>query len=352
MYPYRVFISYSHEDVDAMSRVRARLLEIGARPILDVDIGAGARFNEEIRRQISYSHVFVSLLTSNSSARPWVHQEIGYALGLGIAVLPLAVNELPRGMAEEIQAVCVRPDLSDLPERLSANALDDAVARCQKAATATFECAERRYQRTQALVGYAQSLLRAGPARVRQRTAWTSFSIPARQVTHRDWDDRDGLAPQGHETREQLRQERLHLEQHARAAGCDLIFDPHVGVEVRSTGDAPPRPDPGAARARLRILREFLDGMPDDKVRAVVQRGRIHGSLIAIGDWVVAEAAVPHYKHGYLHTVFTRHAPTVLSRIQEFDRDLEEGLRDEAIAPLDSRRAAIAEIDRAMGRFS
>jgi len=68
MHPYRVFISYSHQDRDKAELVRAHLARLGACPMADVDLLASTRFSEEIRRRISHAHVFVSILTGHSKA--------------------------------------------------------------------------------------------------------------------------------------------------------------------------------------------------------------------------------------------------------------------------------------------
>ena len=180
MYPYRVFISYSHVDRKFAEKVRKRLEDIDAKPMSDADIRGGARFTEEIRREISYAHVFISLLTRNSKERPWVHQELGYAMGLGVPILPLATDELPDGMAHEIQAVKVDSELLDLSEKLTAEVLDGAVLASQRAAPGRFECAQMLRQRTQILVDQAESLLhnnRHGAGKIRQRMAFSSFSL-------------------------------------------------------------------------------------------------------------------------------------------------------------------------------
>lgn len=351
MYPYRVFISYSRDERELAQRVRAHLEEIGAKPMSDADILKGASFTGEIRFKISCAHVFIPILTSNSKSRPWVHQEIGYAMGLGVPILPLALDELPQGMAEQIQAVRVNPDLGDLPERLKRNTLENVVSRARKAASAMHECASLLYDRTRMIVDYAQSVLEqtdGAGGRVRQRMAFSSFSIPNRMTKHLLWDQRDGSERRGQEVREGLLLERRMMEEHAHRQGVSLILDPYVSAETRrmSDGGVQLKYDRKATVARLRILVNFLESMPDDKVIVVFQRGMIEGSIIMVGDWFAAEAVVPHYKTGYKQTTFTRHAPTILSRLDEFDRDLQQTLRDSNLTPMESRRAAIETIQQ------
>ena len=354
MYPYRVFISYSRDDADVAGRVKARLEEIGARPMSDVDLPEGFEFADEIRKRISYAHVFVTVLTARSKDRPWVHQELGFAMGLGVPILPLALDELPKGMAEQIEAVRVNPDLDNLAERLRPETLERLVRRSQKAGSATFERADRLRQRTERIVDYAEVLLEdVGPLEIRQRSAFSSFSIPKHGPRHNDWDARDGLRPDPPEVRELLRQEREVMERHARERGCHLIMDPFVPIpqRVAKSDSVRLKHDPKATAVRLRNLCEFLESMPDDKLQVVFHRGEIEGSTVIVGDWLLVEAIVPHHTGGYRQSTFTRHAPTVLARMDAFDREFKDALADANLAGRSSRSAALEAIRQLLGEL-
>jgi hypothetical protein len=127
------------------------------------------------------------------------------------------------------------------------------------------------------------------------------------------------------------------LERHARESGCDLIINP----AIHFTG-----PGREAKCARLRTLREFLADISDDKCRVVVSQSKDRGNLLLVGDWFLAESISPRKGQGYLQTVFTRHAPTVLERMQQFDAEFEELLKYFAPDGLPSRQRAIEAIDR------
>lgn len=81
---FRIFLSYAHADIDRIERIDLVLRDMGLIPIWDKDIPVGRVFDDVIRSQIARAHVFMPLLTLNSVGRPWVHQEIGYALGIGV----------------------------------------------------------------------------------------------------------------------------------------------------------------------------------------------------------------------------------------------------------------------------
>lgn len=106
-HPYRVFISYSHKDQDLARRLKEHLLSEGLFPITDHEIRVGEAFSEEIREMIECAHVFMPLVTVNANKRLWVQQEIGYAAALHVPVCPVAVGNLPSGMAEHIQGMHV-----------------------------------------------------------------------------------------------------------------------------------------------------------------------------------------------------------------------------------------------------
>src|SRR5262245_24283082 len=85
----RVFVSYSHED-SALAEAVVRWLESnGLTPPWDEHLIVGRGFDAQIKTFISYAHVFLPLITPSSTARGWVHQEIGYAMALRVPVLPV-----------------------------------------------------------------------------------------------------------------------------------------------------------------------------------------------------------------------------------------------------------------------
>jgi hypothetical protein len=99
-YPYRVFISYSRRDEKHRSVLQKALRRLKLRPVFDAkDVRAGTAYAEEINAMIATAHVFMPILTKVSMASAWLHQEIGFALGMDVPVVPLVVgNVLPGGM--------------------------------------------------------------------------------------------------------------------------------------------------------------------------------------------------------------------------------------------------------------
>jgi hypothetical protein len=332
LYPFRVFISYSHKDRDKAQQVVGILRRHGLEPLWDRDIQPGTPFTDAIKDQIASAHLFMPLVTKNSLQRPWVHEEIGYAIGIHIPVLPLALGDLPDAMAAQLQALPVREDLSDLAEQLTCRRLESLMAPPLSRPAAGPEVVDDPEKRTELMGRYANWLLGQGRyGLVRQRAPFSSFSIPVNPIHDPVWKQFKG-SPNYHSL---LREERLAFQQHAREKGCTLLLDP----TRKGTGvDAHQR------QTRLLTLREFLVSMPDDKVRVVVSESIRGGNLTTVGDWFVADAQVLSAGVNYRQTVFNSHAPTVLRRLRDIDREYEElaGL----IAPgCSSREVAIKQID-------
>lgn len=102
---YRVFISYSHHDAALVGRIASILEGHGLQPMLDTTFSSGHGFTGQIKNYIAHSHVFMPVITKESSIRGWVHQEIGYAMALNIPVLPISTGQMPGQMIQELQAV-------------------------------------------------------------------------------------------------------------------------------------------------------------------------------------------------------------------------------------------------------
>jgi hypothetical protein len=347
IHPYRVFVSYSHEDAELAKNVRRHLKSIGARPMSDQNNRVGVPFDNDIARQISFAHVFVSILTDNSAPRPWVHQELGYAMAMGIPFIPLALDKLPEGMAERIQAMRVNSDLSDLEDKLTAEKIEDTIASVQEKSPAMFRCGDRLYERTRILVECAKEVARfKSDLKIRQRMAFSSFSLPDEDIRHQDWDIREGNSTRSQEVRKKLLEERDVMIEYATKDGCDLILDPYVKIEKHNSPNERMqlKHAPAATAVRVKWLLEFLENMTDDKAQVVIQKGCVDDSLCIVGDLFAAEAVVPHYKEGYKKTMFTNHAPTVLNRIRDFDRQFARLLKASSPGGQSSRIVAIEKL--------
>lgn len=335
---YRVFLSYSHEDAGLAEEVAAILRPRGLEPLYDRHIRPGTAFTEAIKGMIAHAHVFVPLITKNSRTRPWVHQETGYAMALHLPVLPIAVEEAPGEMIAELQAITVGRDLADLPARLDELSIEHLILPLAVGPISMVEVTDWVEQRSEALARNAKRVLALGHCgRVKQRAALSSFSIPDKDPDDPVWEVRDGGRQRGDYSHYLLWQERRALDQHARAAGCDLLIDPSVETSGRTAE---------ARVLRLQTLWEFLDSMPDEKVRVVCSERARDANITFVGDWFLAESRLHQPGKGWHQTVFNWHSPTVLQQVRQFDALFDSLLQEWCPQPASSREKAMSEIRR------
>jgi ubiquinone/menaquinone biosynthesis C-methylase UbiE len=322
------------------------LRDMKLEPSWDQDIGPGMAFSDAIRAGIANAHVFMPLITENSQKRPWVHQETGYAMGINVPVLPVAVGNLPGEMIAQLQAITVLPDFSDLTERLKETHIEQVVHPPPQGPLSMFKVADWAETRAEMIARDANRVIDLGKyGLVRHRGSMTSFSLPDKDINDPIWMRREGTHPQSFYFRHLLREERRALERHARVEGCTLIVDPTVET-LNQLG-------PDARRARLEILLEFLESFADDKkVRIIISSRAGGGSLIIVGDWFVAESLVRRPTQGYRQTVFSSHAPTVLRAFRRFDDEFNELCKSSGLEPDDSRRAAVEKIKEIIGALA
>ena len=114
--------------------------------------------------------------------------------------------------------------------------------------------------------------------------------------------------------KKRLAEERCALERYVRRVGCDLMLYP-LDRQFSLT----------ANRARIRVLKAFLEGLRGASVKVqVVFSKRARGENLTIfGDWFLAESITPIVGQGFRHTIITCHAPTILKRMVEFDTQFE-----------------------------
>jgi hypothetical protein len=342
-YPYRIFISFSHGDEKIADKVRLHLTTIGAKPMSDQNLDPGLSFTEEIKKYISYAHIFIPILTESGSTRPWVHQEIGFALGMGIPILPLAIGSLPEGLTHQIHAISLSVDLGNIADRVTTYALQNVMERASEIGTPNYQCAEKLDDRTNLLIKYAKEVFYLKDSgKVRIKAAFSSFTIPINHPSNPIWIVREGQYKATEEKRKLLMNERLVLEKHVQQRGCDLILEPFHTK----------RHDYSTRKIRWEILIKFLESFDDDHIRIAFLPGSIDSNLTMVGDFFLAEAVVPYYGASYHLTTFTKHGPTVLRRVQDFDLEMEDLLEQNNLKGLSSRQAAIDRLKKEIAELN
>ncbi len=343
---FRVFLTYFHQDAPLLRRIVEVLKHNDLEPMWDENLLIGRGFDEQIKNYIAHAHVFVPLLTPAADSRKWVHQEIGYAMALNVPVLPVVMGDLPadREMIHSLHALCVPlgkngapVDLSPVRTHLTKATVRKLVEAHSDARLAIYACADFHEQRAAMLASYCRNVQALGRfGLVRQKGGLSSFHIPTETIKHPIWRQRYGRYERSLEHCLLLKREREALFEHARQAGCRLIVSPKL--PFRAYGRL-------ARLVRLRTLHGFLVGMSDEQCQVALWKPEQDKENVTIvGDWFSAKSVYSQLRYGYFQTNFTRHAPSVLEAIAEFDEEFYERLRDDRVKPRDSRRRAISVI--------
>lgn len=327
----RVFISYSSniaKKVEGFTRViRAN----GMEPLYMPEFRAGKGFDEQIKTFIQHAHIFVPVITHESTN--WVHNEIGYAVAFNIPILPVIIGEAnSTGMLGKIHAEKV----NDLNEKNWKKILSSLEAiKDDKSTGAIFVLASEEDERAKMMARYAEDVLEIPESGlVRQKGGLSSFHIPGSPINKKVWEDRYYPVPKSHTHMKLQREERKALEKHAIQKGCRLIIDPSYAKAGNRSKLA--------ARTRIKSLIEFLESMPDDKVViAIMKEPQEFESLTIVGDWFLAESVSFKFFGGFTNTVFTRNAEEIFNRIEYFEAELEELLEENKWTEKNSRVKAI-----------
>src|SRR5262249_1931475 len=162
------------------------------------------------------SHLFLPFITATSAERPWLHQEIGFAMALGKPVLPVTLGAVPVGLINGIQALQLREDLSDAAAKLSAELFRRFFESMPKR-PATYECTEDNTRRAMLLDRYAESVWAIWKhGQVRQIISLSTFHLPDRGPTDPVWRTYFTGTPNDTLLFEALGGERGALQKHAR----------------------------------------------------------------------------------------------------------------------------------------
>jgi hypothetical protein len=342
MYRYRIFLSYCKEDQDHANHLVEVLSDMGLEVFWDHKLTPGNPFTPEIKTKIGRSHLFVVLLTQASKERPWVHQETGYAMGVGVPILPIAVDDTyPDALIKELQAQRLDPSSIDAARDLLATTIEKRVRSRYSYEAENYTLAQSQERRMECLVKFAEEASELGGGRVRQRAALTSFHLPtSRPIENLKtdiWKRRDGCQERSPHLHEQLFKERHALDALAKKDGCTLIMAPSIRLD--KYGDE-------ALLLRQKQLLAFLRDEVMHDVKPIVLSEPEHQNILIVGDWFYAESRDPGRKSNYKHTFFTWHAPTVLEKIEEFDSSFESIREHEGIDPRLLRQSAQEQLQK------
>jgi hypothetical protein len=340
MRDYRVFISYSHKDIGYAARISEILENNGLTPVWDRSFSFGYGFHEQIENYIAHAHVFMPVITAESSKRGWVHQEIGYAMALHVPIIPVSIGELPGEMISQLHAVTLDESLKGLEQHLTYKAIENFVQHSYRPLYSTYCCTEQAEERAELIVTMANEIISIGQyAMIRQKGGLSSFQIPNLPITDRRWGLRynNGVQNNDFHCQRQLEERRV-LETHARAAGCRLIINPELIIKnyVKE-----------AQAERLGTFLEFVASMPDGMIDIAFDENLgFNETVTLVGDWFSSEAFSRTLTSGFKQAIFTRHAPGIRRKIDAFDDEFNYLLQKNGVKAGESKSAAVREIKK------
>lgn len=358
-HPFRVFISYSHDDIKLVRKLVSIIGSNKLIPIWDDNIQPGSPLTTEIRDMIDHVHVFIPFITRQSSQRPWVHQETGYAIAREIPVLPICYQTNLGEMISDLMPLYIKnKEMSVVSKQLTCEAITAMVLRKRPLVHPFVEIAHWHEERTERLGRFTTDTferlnlmisrersneIMSKHMQIRQWGALSTFCIPNKGIHNKVWKCREGTRLRGDYTRTLALNERLAFECYVRKYGCFLVIDPDIDLSSRG---------PYAKQARIETLYEFLKSIDDnDKVRIVCCSRARSANRTIVGDWYFAQSIVPT-RGGYRETEFTWHAPTVYQEIRKFDQQFQEMSEVSGWGSIHSKEMMIKELEKIMKRMT
>ena len=103
---FHLFITHRAQEKLAAAELKMKLSPYGVCGfVAHQDIEPNQVWQTEIERALISMHALVALITPGFDSSVWCQQEIGFALGRGVPVIPLRLGSDPHGFIARIQAV-------------------------------------------------------------------------------------------------------------------------------------------------------------------------------------------------------------------------------------------------------
>jgi TIR domain len=104
--PRLAFISHHHDDLGLAERVSVPLRTFGFSGfIAHRDLDSGSEWLEEIKRKLREAAVLIAIVTPSFASSDWTDQEVGFAIGRDVPVVPIKGGQTPYGFMGHIQGV-------------------------------------------------------------------------------------------------------------------------------------------------------------------------------------------------------------------------------------------------------
>lgn len=102
---FRLFLSYNSKDREPAEELKKALASWGIDVfVAHANVRPASEWRAEVKLALQECHALGALLTHNFYKSKWTDQEVGFAVGRGITMIPLSCGAKPRGFLSDFQA--------------------------------------------------------------------------------------------------------------------------------------------------------------------------------------------------------------------------------------------------------
>ncbi len=115
----KAFISYESENKDFALDIQDALEQYNIESFVAAEsIKTSEIFDDKIAEALKNMDFFISLHTDGFSKSLWCQQEVGFAVGRGVEIIPIMVDEKPQGLIERYNAIDGKQDLELIADNI------------------------------------------------------------------------------------------------------------------------------------------------------------------------------------------------------------------------------------------
>lgn len=134
---FRLFISHVHTHKDQAARLKSSLQKYGISCfVAHEDIHVSAEWRTEIFRSLISMDGLIAIVSSDFNDSHWTDQEVGFAVGRGVLVIPIDKGLAPYGFLEQFQSF----KTNDKTVQQVVDTIFDTIANNKKTKEPLFQC--------------------------------------------------------------------------------------------------------------------------------------------------------------------------------------------------------------------
>jgi hypothetical protein len=201
--------------------------------------------------------------------------------------------------------------------------------------------AETGIYRTELIGKYCEMVYHSNkPEIVRQLGAFSSFSIPNRDISDPIWKQRKGKISRSKKYHSLQQAERIWLEKIVKTSYCKLIVFPNLELDRGKL----------ATISRIKTLIEFIESNKDivDIITVDTKKSDERSNLLIVGNRFYCESHRADSSSGYKDTIFEWDEIKVGKEIIKFDLKFNKLLKSKKLDIFDAREQALIDLKKAI----